>query len=122
MTNTRIAVALTLLITLWVFVLSEVQADSPNDQPTAAARSVAEVVRREATLPPNGPQGRPLPLASHWNVGTVRGTFEPDHQIELIQSGHFVLPWMSWPSGDPESNRFRDYYERLLACITQMTL
>ena len=82
---------------------SSVAAD--GDQPTKAARKVAAEIRREALLPPNGPAGRPLPLASHWNVGTVRDTFEPDHQIGLIQAGHHVMPWMSWPGGDPESER-----------------
>ncbi|NQT39544.1 MAG: hypothetical protein HQ581_18755, partial [Planctomycetes bacterium] len=84
---------------LWACVWSTVRA---ADQPTPAARRVAVEIRREALLPPDGPQGRPLPLASHWNMGTVRGTFGPDHQIGLIQQGHHVLPWMSWPSGDPE--------------------
>jgi hypothetical protein len=95
-----------------------------DDQPTAAARRVADEIRREALLPPKGPQGRPLPLASHWNVGTVRGTFAPDHQIGLLQQGHHVLPWMDWPSGDPQmrwakhgpleevSKRYLDLYGR----------
>ncbi len=38
-------------------------------QPTAAVRKAAEAIRRECLLPPNGPQGRPLPLVSHWNMG-----------------------------------------------------
>jgi hypothetical protein len=98
------------------------QTGTPVDRPTAAARRVAKEIRREALLPPNGPQGRPLPLASHWNVGTVRGTFEPDHQIELIQQGHHVLPWMSWPSGDPETERFKAYYDRLLRYFAALKL
>ena len=97
--------------------------DAPSDdRPTAAARRVAKVIRREALLPPNGPEGRPLPLASHWNVGTVRGTFEPDHQIGLIQRGHHVLPWMSWPQGDPDSERFQTYYGRLLRYFAALEL
>ena len=85
-----------------------------NDKPTPAAKRAADGIRREVLLPPNGPKGKPLPLASHWNVGTVRGSFEPDHQIGLLQDGHHVLPWMSWPSGDPGSERFEAYYARLL--------
>lgn len=104
---------------LWVCAWGTVRA---ADQPTAAARRVAVEIRREALLPPGGPQGRPLPLASHWNVGTVRGTFEPDHQIGLIQQGHHVLPWMSWPSGDPADERFSQYYERLLTYFAQLEL
>lgn len=92
------------------------------DEPTKAARRVAEQIRHEAMLPPRGPQGRPLPLVSHWNVGTVRDTFGPDHQIQLLQQGHHVLPWMSWPSGDPESERFKAYYERLLRYFAALKL
>jgi len=93
-----------------------------GDRPTAAARRVAADIRREALLPPNGSQGKPLPLASHWNVGTVRGTFEPDHQIGLLQKGHHILPWMSWPSGNPDSERFQEYYERLLTYFASLKL
>lgn len=92
------------------------------DEPTPAAKRVAEEIRREALLPPNGPQGRPLPLASHWNVGTVPGSFEPDHQIGLIQRGSHVLPWMSWPSGQVDSDRFDAYYGRLLRYFAKLNL
>lgn len=85
-----------------------------EDAPTAAARRVAREIRREALLPPNGPEGRPLPLASHWNAGTVRNTFDADHQIGLIQAGHHILPWIGWPSGDPHDERFDAYFGRLL--------
>lgn len=93
-----------------------------DDTPTPAARKVAEEIRREALLPNNGPQGRPLPLVSHWNVGTVRGSFDPDHQIGLIQKGHHVLPWMSWPQGNPESQQFQAYYDRLLTYFAELEL
>jgi len=93
-----------------------------EDSPTQAARRAAAEIRREALLPPNGPEGRPLPLVSHWNVGTVRGSFEPDHQIGLIQGGHHVLPWMSWPGGDPEDERFDAYYGRLLRYFAELDL
>ena len=93
-----------------------------EDRPTPAARRVAREIRREALLPPNGPSGRPLPLVSHWNVGAVRNTFEPDHQIGLIQSGRHVLPWMSWPQGDPDSERFQSYHGRLLKFFSSLDL
>jgi hypothetical protein len=73
-------------------------------------------------LPPRGPDGRPLPLASHWNVGTVRGSFEPDHQIGLIQQGHHILPWMSWPQGSPSDRRFQDYYRPLVRYFAELGL
>lgn len=93
-----------------------------EDAPTASARRVAEEIRREALLPNNGPDGRPLPLVSHWNVGTVKGSFEPDHQINLIQNGHHVLPWISWPQGDPDSERFDAYHDRLLRYFSDLKL
>ncbi len=93
-----------------------------DDRPTEAARRVAADIRREVLLPPNGPEGRPLPLASHWNAGTVRGTFGPEHQIGLLQRGHHVLPWMSWPQGDPGDERFKDYYERLVDYFARLDL
>ena len=93
-----------------------------DDQPSAVARRTAAVIRHESLLPPRGPQGRPLPLASHWNQGTVKGTFEPDHQIELIQKGHHVMPWISWPNGDPDDERFAAYYERLLKYFAALDL
>lgn len=92
------------------------------DVPTDVAKRVAEEIRREALLPNQGPKGRPLPLVSHWNVGTVAGTFEPDHQIGLIQAGHHVLPWMSWPQGDPESERFQAYHGRLIRYFKKLQL
>ncbi len=110
-----------LLACVWI-VGSYAGTIAADDDPTPAARRVAAEVRREVLLPPDGPQGRPLPLASHWNVGTVRGTFEPDHQIGLIQAGHHVLPWMSWPRGDPDDERFEAYYTRLLTYFRRLDL
>jgi len=101
-------------------------ADPKPPKPTAAARRAAEEIRREALLPPNGPAGRPLPLASHWNVGSVRKTFEPAHQIGLIQRGCHVLPWCAWPRGDPENpkqrERFMGYYGALIGLCRQLKL
>ncbi len=93
-----------------------------SDQPSEAARRVAATIRREALLPPRGPHGRPLPLVSHWNVGTVDGTFTPEHQIELLQNGHHIMPWLAWPTGDPQSERFQQYYRRLLHYYSELKL
>lgn len=109
-------------LTLLTVLCLTVTATGADEEPTPAARRVAQEIRREALLPPDGPQGRPLPLASHWNQGTVEGTFEPDHQIALLQAGHHVLPWMSWPTGNPESERFEDYYGRLLGYFAALDL
>ncbi len=90
--------------------------------PSLSARRAAEQIRAEALLPPNSPEGRPLPLASHWNTGRVKHTFEPAHQVELLQQGHRILPWFAWPSGDPASERFTSYYEPLLKLCRELKL
>ncbi len=95
---------------------------SAADEPTDAARKAAGEIRREALLAPRGPEGRPLPLATHWNVGTVKGSFEPDHQIGLLQAGHRVLPWISWPGRKPGDERFDAYWGRLLRYCAALDL
>ena len=94
--------------------------------PTSAARRAARAIRAEALAPPDGPGGRPLPLASHWNVGTVKGTFAPAHQIELIQRGSHVMPWCAWPRGNPaepkQRARFMDYYAPLIGLCRELRL
>ncbi|MBN2505568.1 MAG: hypothetical protein JXQ71_02620 [Verrucomicrobia bacterium] len=95
---------------------------TPADEPTAIARQVAKEIVHEATLPPRGPGGRPLPLASHWNVGTVRGTFELEHQIGWLQKGHHILPWLAWPDGDPGGERFDAYFGRALRYCAELGL
>lgn len=103
---------------------TEVAADQVPSvpEPTEAARKVANAIRKEVELPPLGPSGRPLPLASHWNVGSVAGTFEPAHQIELLQQGIPILPWMSEPTGDPSRERFQEYYGPLLDYLSELGL
>jgi len=112
-----------LSIVLSCALLSAAEEEGPVvPEPTDAARKAAQEIRREALLPPNGPEGRPLPLASHWNVGTVRGTFEPAHQIGLMQQGSHVLPWMTWPQGKPEDARFQAYWVPLIGYCRALNL
>jgi hypothetical protein len=92
-----------------------------------AAKQVAVEIRREATLPPNGPAGRPLPLVSHWNTGSQGRGWTPDYQVELLGAGHRILPWFSWPQGDPDNSeknarRFHDYYDALIDRCRQLSL
>jgi len=67
-------------------------------------------------LPPNGPAGRPLPLVSHWNMGSQGRGWTPQYQVELLDEGHHILPWLGWPRGNTDNNkksakRFHDYYD-----------
>ncbi len=88
---------------------------------------VATEIRTESLLPPNGSQGRPLPLVSHWNMGSQGKGWTPQYQIELLRSGHRILPWFAWPQGDPEKDertarRFDDYYAELISICRQFRL
>ena len=90
-------------------------------------RKVADEIRSEALLPPNGPIGKPLPLVSHWNMGSQGRGWTPHYQVGLLNSGHHILPWMSWPRGNPVSSeknakRFHDYYDALIACCRELNL
>lgn len=96
-------------------------------QPSAAAKRVAEEIRREALLPPNGPAGRPLPLVSHWNMGSQGKGWTPQYQVELLDRGCHILPWFAWPQSDPlaredSARRFHDYYDDLMAYCRELRL
>lgn len=104
-------------------------------KPVPASRKVAAEIRSQTTLPPNGPAGRPLPLVSHWNMGRVPakrgssqgGGWTPQYQVKLLDKGHHILPWLGWPSGDPDTTeksakRFGDYYDDLLAYCRELGL
>lgn len=98
-----------------------------DSEPTAAARRAADAIRSEALLPPNGLSGRPLPLVSHWNMGSHGRGWMPQYQVHLLNEGHYILPWMGWPRGDPDrdekaSQRFNDYYAGLLAYCRRLKL
>lgn len=93
--------------------------------PAAWAGQVSEVakaIRIEATRPDDGPEGRPLPLATHWSTGSYpaakgRG---PAWQLRMIEQGHHLLPWFQ----DPADNRipFAEYYEAPLKRARQLNL
>jgi len=96
-------------------------------QPGPAARRVAQEIRREALRPANGPAGRPLPLVSHWNMGSQGKGWTPQFQIELLDRGCHILPWFSWPQGDPlrrddSARRFHDYYDGLMTYCRELEL
>ena len=93
----------------------------------STAGEVAAEIRREAMRPPTGPSGRPLPLVSHWNMGSQGLGWTPNYQLELLKGGHHILPWFGWPQGHPEASeksakRFHDYYDALLACCRELDL
>ena len=58
---------------------------------------VAEAIRAEAVRKNHDPEGRPLPLVAHWHRMSCPLSF----QIELIEQGHHLLPWISTPMPTP---------------------
>ena len=99
----------------------------PRGVPNDAARQAAGEIRREALLPPSGPDGRPLPLVSHWNMGSQGRGWTPQYQVELLDEGRHILPWLGWPRGDPDADekaarRFDDYYRDLLGYCRRLRL
>jgi len=103
--------------------------------PEPVVEKVAIEIRAEAMLPTSGPAGRPLPLVSHWNMGSQhrkasltggRG-WTPQYQVELLDRGCHILPWFNWPQGDPEglqknAQRFHDYYDTLIGYCRELGL
>ena len=77
---------------------------------------MASEIRTEAIRPNQSPQGRPLPLVSHWTTGNhpLSEGWAPTHQIDLIEQGHFLLPWFEFPTTLDISSAlidFTTYYE-----------
>ncbi|TAK53552.1 MAG: hypothetical protein EPO25_10250 [Gammaproteobacteria bacterium] len=83
-----------------------------------ALASVADDIRIEATRPNQDAEGYALPLISHWTTGNhalSRG-WAPARQLELIDQGHYLLPWFQLPgrttSDYPQTAaEFTEYYE-----------
>ena len=62
-------------------------------------RTLSEI-REEATRSNQDKAGRPLPLAAHWNVGSLAGGFDATYQLGLLSKGRHILPWFGWPPTD----------------------
>jgi len=101
-------------------------AEAINTKPGRPVKKVAAEIRSQALLPPNGPAGRPLPLVSHWNMGSQGRGWTPQYQVELLDRGHHILPWLGWPHANPETQknakRFHDYYDGLIDYCRKLRL
>src|SRR5437773_3289591 len=82
---------------------------------------VADEIRIEATRSNQSATGRPLPLASHWTTGKhpLSKGWAPVHQMQLIEQGHFLLPWFEHPDDEDDPIErdymaFREYYEQAI--------
>jgi len=86
---------------IWIFLVGLIPSaialagEEEKIPPTAA------VIRAEATRANHDPSGRPLPLAAHWH----RSSCPLDWQIEMIQQGHHLLPWLPTPSPEGKEEK-----------------
>ncbi len=72
---------------------------------------LADEIRQAAT--PTDPTLRPLPLAAHWNTGTKPDGFGPEYQLDLLDAGFHILPWLALPVPG-EKNPDLSYYQPIL--------
>ena len=82
--------------------------------------SVPEAISVEASRPNDGMVGRPLPLASHWNTGLGTDGFDPQYQMQMIERGHYLLPWFHFPAADQQS--WNHYYEAPIKKAAELRL
>jgi len=60
-------------------------------------------------------------------MGSYGKGWTPDYQVELLELGHHILPWMGWPRGNPDADRkaakrFVDYYGNLIRYCRELNL
>ena len=107
-----IKISLSLLLLLFIFPSIGLSAADP-------LLPVPEEIRREVSRPNFDTIGHPLPLAGHFlsGVGGGNNAFSPAWQMQMIEQGHFILPWLIFPSGDAkiDTASWRDYYEAPVA-------
>src|SRR5881628_3316936 len=87
----------------------------------ANAELVGNEIRTEAISSNQSATGRPLPLASHWTTGKhpLSKGWAPVQQMQLIEDGHFLLPWFEHPDNEDDPIErdymaFREYYEQAI--------
>ena len=90
---------------------------------------VPDEIRMEATRANDDPGGRPLPLACSWTCGHYAAEssagWRPEHQMQLIEEGHYLLPWFAHMGGavpaDTNSFLFK-YYKGAIEKAREMNL
>jgi len=75
-------------------------------------------ITAEATRSNDDVVGRPLPLASNWNVGEyeLAPGFTPEWQLARIAEGHHLLPCFHWPYTTPSENYPDGYFDPMADC------
>ncbi len=80
-----------LISSFFFFLASSVQAEAPI---------MATIVREEALRSQHDPNGRPLPLVASWE----RDAFPPSTQVQMIQNGIPLLPWIDMGNRQTDAN------------------
>lgn len=93
--------------------------------PTTAAIETAEVIIRETAYAVGG-EVRPLPLLGMFGAREPHG-WGPVYQMELLEAGHKLFPWLSWPDDidveDAEAlEDFDDYYQEYMEYCAELGL
>lgn len=93
------------------------------------AETICGQIRAEATRSNHDAAGRPLPLVSHWTTGShkLSAGWSPERQIELVDQGHFLLPWFAHPPtmrtlSDDAKQKFVSYYEKPIRRARELKL
>ncbi len=91
--------------------------------------AIARQIRAEASRSNHDPAGRPLPLVSHWTTGSHKLSvgWAPEKQLELIEQGHFMLPWFAHPSiatnaSQEAQQSFTNYYAKAIRRARELNL
>ncbi|HVJ83635.1 MAG TPA: hypothetical protein VNC50_21390 [Planctomycetia bacterium] len=83
------------------------------------ASDVGPRIRAIALEPNDGPEGRPLPLFASWNTGGKGGGYSPAWQLEQLDQGRPLLPWLALPEpgkplGAAEQTALAEFAKRKL--------
>lgn len=102
----------------FLFLISSFCLEAANaDKLTDTSREIA----REAVLSADSAEGRPLPLAAHWNCGERPGGYSPEYQLKQISQGKHLLPWF-YLMRPNESKLVDSYYENPIKEMAQLGL
>lgn len=89
--------------------------------PSLQAESIVTAIQEESLRVDNDPDGRPLPLAGHWNTGVTVPAYTPEYQMRLLEQGHYIIPWFATPVPFDRSLR-PEYYEATIKRAARLKL
>ena len=125
----NLGVAMGLLLVLAASARAEEERAGSRTLSAEEVQAVAGRIRAEAVRANDDPEGRPLPLASHWTTGShaLSAGWGPQRQMELIEQGHFLLPWFAHPPTTADlsaasQTTFAAYYEKSIQRTRELKL